>query len=112
MGPRRRQGRRAAVAAVHIHAVQGEEVLGEEGALLTPKINPELPASLHRPPGGFIHVQVASRGKRLKAGAAGMGKGRAPGALCSGGPSKAAPGWAPPAGPQGQDWCWTGEHPL
>lgn len=107
MGPRRRQGQRAAVAVVHIHAV-----LGEEGALLTPKINPELPACLHRPPGGFIHVQVASRGKRLKAGAAGMGKGRAAGALCSGGPSKAAPGWAPPAGPQGQDWCWTGEHPL
>lgn len=107
MGPRRRQGRRAAVAVVHIHAV-----LGEEGALLTPKINPELPACLHRPPGGVIHVQVASRGKRLKAGAAGMGKGTAAGALCSGGPSKAAPGWAPPAGPQGQDWCWTGEHPL
>lgn len=88
MGPRRRRGRRAAVAAVHIHAVPGKEVLGEEGALLTPKVNPELPANLHLPPGGFIHVQVVSRGKPLKAGAGGMGKGTAAGRFAPGVPAR------------------------
>lgn len=97
MGPRRRQGWRAAVAVVHIHAV-----LGEEGALLTPKINPELPACLHRPPGGVIHVQVASRGKRLKAGAAGMGKGTAAGRFAPGVPARQLQAGHLPQDPRGR----------